>query len=208
MLECQPWIVGALVVQSWVPCDMPLSSCNCRACGGGGTGEKGVRRQKRVQRRRQRQSTRRTHKSSKISNHADCQCRVSTESPSQTAAGPPAAAGVARTSTRVSRARVATGNTHRRSGRPAGRKITLTHGVTAQDNLHDLLFWRIRACPWRRRRPPASPGVVCGKESADRNGIPAGRNGHAFLPSGMAFPVDAHSCRQECHSCRSCRQDV
>ena len=56
-------------------------------------------------------------------------------------------------------------------------------------------------CPWRRRRPPASPGVVCRQECLDRN---------AFLSTGMP--------RQECilvdrnastgmPSCRSSRQE-
>ena len=48
----------------------------------------------------------------------------------------------------------------------------------------DMLALSYALVTWRRRRPPASPGVACGQGSAGRNGfLPAGRNGCPFLPA-------------------------
>ena len=47
--------------------------------------------------------------------------------------------------------------------------------------------------PWRRRRPPASPGVVCGQGNGhfsraflSQDGIPVDRNAKKFLPAVIA----------------------
>ena len=77
----------------------------------------------------------------------------------------------------------------------------------------------VHVCPWRRRRPSASPGVICRQDW-----IPAGSN--TFLPAAMhscrqyvghphlstAIPVahlstGMYSCRQKWTGIHSCRQE-